>query len=679
MGLLSRRERSRHPQSVEATLLDSVLSVFDGSSFTSTLTEAINPVYFLNHTTIAPKHRHSFFPMDLMFEWSLRNDPNAFFRQLPDPKLFTSSTFLNVPYHGLHSLLLRCPPFTLDQEALRHLFSILFVELSGPDSRQEVFNILFGCFPPPLLIDTFLSSQHLVRADKQIWVSFLTLFRNMCALTAPFDACLSLATVFKMLTPLESRLDQLELNLLRRVGEIVVALQWYNIPSDFDSPLLCHLPSLAGAQRGILQTLSSYSGIPSLVATLTVDSHRRSLNSMKSDIPSLRDRVACASLIVHSLSHDALPNSLITPPLAQFLVEKKTSLFPAHTSAVFEFCSRFITVSSDAVRMDLVKHGMLDGIVLAVSNSSFLDDYEKGTAMIGILLATIWKDHQKRKMREFDFSEPAFQTPRPTLSHWGSLLLSNISSLLEVLQCDDEDVIVDTLRELLKVASDFIISTFNKIGESSPPPAVLTTLARISLFPHLEIANNSLDALCHVAQGDTTTLTHLPSPIFPSSSPHQQCSGLSFLAALSKKLRIVFSEFQANLPTDLSHLPKYIQVTKDDPFIIRHSLLFCTKSFLVPILLLRTNPPIEVDSEIIVELILFVKEALPTILTNISTIDNLMTSLPSDSSPTTPLVSGDGNQIADSLKMLREACLSFLGESWNRKGCNKQYKYKAYT
>ncbi|KAK2953881.1 hypothetical protein BLNAU_11141 [Blattamonas nauphoetae] len=44
------------------------------------------------------------------------------------------------------------------------------------------------------------------------------------------------------------------------------------IPSHFDSPLLFHLPSLAGAQRGVLQTLSSHSGIPSLSTSQNTDS-----------------------------------------------------------------------------------------------------------------------------------------------------------------------------------------------------------------------------------------------------------------------------------------------------------------------------------------------------------------------------------------------------------------------
>ncbi|KAK2953572.1 hypothetical protein BLNAU_11436 [Blattamonas nauphoetae] len=201
--------------------------------------------------------------------------------------------------------------------------------------------------------------------------------------------------------------------------------------------------------------------------------------------------------------------------------------------------------------------------------------------------------------------------------------------------------------------------------ESSPPPAVLVALARISLFPHLEIATHSLWTLYYLVERDPPALTLLPSPIFPSSSPHQQYSGLSFLAALPEKLRILFSKFQQNVPTDPSHLPKYIQLTKDDQLFVTRSLEFCFFTILLPTLLLRATPRIEVDSEIIRELILFVKEALTTILSNISSIDNLIASLHTDSSPTTPCISGVDTQMTFSLNHLRNESERFVTCGWS--------------
>ncbi|KAK2953646.1 hypothetical protein BLNAU_11367 [Blattamonas nauphoetae] len=69
------------------------------------------------------------------------------------------------------------------------------------------------------------------------------LFVDGSPFTAPLGACSSLAKVFKMLAPLEMKMDHLELDLLRGVGEIVVALRWLSVPAHFDSPLVQLRPS----------------------------------------------------------------------------------------------------------------------------------------------------------------------------------------------------------------------------------------------------------------------------------------------------------------------------------------------------------------------------------------------------------------------------------------------------
>ncbi|KAK2948491.1 hypothetical protein BLNAU_16560 [Blattamonas nauphoetae] len=181
---------------------------------------------------------------------------------------------------------------------------------------------------------------------------------------------------------------------------------------------------------------------------------------------------------------------------------------------------------------------------------------------------------------------------------------------------------------------------------------------------NFSLAFNCLYALYDIIERDPTSLALLPSPIFPSSSPYQQYSGLSFLAAVQKKHRIVFSKLQKNLPTNPSHLPKYLEFTKDDPIVVTRSLDFCCLSFFLQNLLLNATPPIEVDSEIIQELTLCVKQALTTVLANISNIDTLIASLHSDSSPTTLLVSGVETQMIDSLHQLRDDCHDFLDELW---------------
>ncbi|KAK2960017.1 hypothetical protein BLNAU_4900 [Blattamonas nauphoetae] len=386
-----RHERTAPDRRPLATSFGSLLSVFRGCDFPSALTEFItndnntippqsskqvNPVFFLNHTSIDTKHRHSFFPMDLMFERYFRSDPDAFLRAWPDLSVITSGRFLFTFPIGLHSLLLRCPKFNLDQHALHQLISLFFIKLSDQDTTRTDILDLFRAFPPPRLIDSLLSLPHLVRATSDTWGHFLNLFRSFGASTCPFGSCSSLATVFKMLTPFASNPKPDELDLLSKVGETVVSLHWLSVPAHFDSPLICHLPSLSGRQRDILRHLSS----PSVM-------------------PSFRDRVTIVSVSVRLLASHEFHHLQVGLGLVDYLFRDILSPTPALVSVLFEFFYRFVRMSSDPVRMNLVEFGLLDLIVSAVSRSSFLDDYEKGVAVIGILLDTIRRDFLKRSMR----------------------------------------------------------------------------------------------------------------------------------------------------------------------------------------------------------------------------------------------------------------------------------------
>ncbi|KAK2953576.1 hypothetical protein BLNAU_11440 [Blattamonas nauphoetae] len=372
LSRLKKQTQSKHLFTLIVTALGSFLSLFCGCDFSSVVTEltttdsdssrhkftqTVNPAYFLGNTSIAPKHRHSIVPMDLLFERCFRFDPHAFLRKWPSRDHLTPRQFLLTPYVGLHSLLLRCPRLNLDAQALGHFLSIFMATPHQDSKREDIFN-LFDHSPPPRLIDTVLSRPNLVRSSKPIWISFLTFYVDFGEFSAPFGACSSLAKVFRMLAPLESKMDQLELDLLRGVGEIVVALHWLSIPAHFDSPLLCHLPSLAGAQRGILQTLSSHSGIPSLITPLHSESFRNNIRSNQSKNLFVSNGIHIQSLSVRYLGSDEFRSTIIAPIIVELLAGSLISRFPAPASAAFEFFHRYVCVASDAVRMDLVKRGL---------------------------------------------------------------------------------------------------------------------------------------------------------------------------------------------------------------------------------------------------------------------------------------------------------------------------------
>ncbi|KAK2955905.1 hypothetical protein BLNAU_9065 [Blattamonas nauphoetae] len=369
------------------------LSVLHGFDFPSELTELItidldssphwfeeriNQMFHLCYTSIAPKHRLSFFPMDLMFERYLRDFPIDFFQNLQPPQTaFSMRRFLNTPVVGLHSLLVRCVPLHFNERTLS-VFLIVLGYLADQQVTSDEFHQLYSSFPPPRLLDLLLSSPHLVKVNKDHWTKFLFILLSLCGSVAPFEACSSLAKVFKMLAPFDSNPDDREVTLLRFVGDLVVSLHWLSIPAHFDSPLLCHLPSLAGAQRGVLQTLHSHSGIPSLVTPLTSDSFIDNSSDIALQNDSLNRTIAFLIMFVRSVQFPILYPALVELTSNGCISRFLLSHTPAHVSAALECYHRFVSVVSDAIRMELVSLSLLDHVVFAVSNSSFLDDYEKG-------------------------------------------------------------------------------------------------------------------------------------------------------------------------------------------------------------------------------------------------------------------------------------------------------------
>ncbi|KAK2955430.1 hypothetical protein BLNAU_9658 [Blattamonas nauphoetae] len=103
----------------------------------------------------------------------------------------------------------------------------------------------------------------------------------------------------------------------------------------------------------LLQTLSSHSGIPSLVTPLPAELNKATLRRMMAeDIP--HSRIHLLSLCVRSMASGDFFSSTIAPSY-KFLMKMLLSPFPAVVSASFEFFHRFVSVSSDAVRIELLK------------------------------------------------------------------------------------------------------------------------------------------------------------------------------------------------------------------------------------------------------------------------------------------------------------------------------------
>ncbi|KAK2947035.1 hypothetical protein BLNAU_18037 [Blattamonas nauphoetae] len=345
-----------------AARLGPLLSVFRGCDFPSALTDLVaiesnlripnmplrlKPAIYLNNTSIAPRCRHSFFPMDLMFERFVRDDPDALLEFWNNVHVCSSRKFLLTAYVGLHSLLLRCPPLNLDQQTVNHLLEMLDVEASGQDATHEDIFDLFGLFPPPCLLDTLLSTAHLDSAPIDTRINLFDVVTYYGDYTSPFGACSSLAKVFSMLTPLDSNPEEDELEFMTLAGESVVYLHWLSHPPHFDSPLLCHLPSLAGAQQSGVKTLSSHSGIRSLV-TPHIQSDWKTVGAMISGELTPNDDSSILSLCVRYFTSFDFLSSPTGHNILTFIFECLLSPYPALMSAAFEFFHRYVRVVSDA-------------------------------------------------------------------------------------------------------------------------------------------------------------------------------------------------------------------------------------------------------------------------------------------------------------------------------------------
>ncbi|KAK2946072.1 hypothetical protein BLNAU_18980 [Blattamonas nauphoetae] len=191
---------------------------------------------------------------------------------------------------------------------------------------------------------------------------------------------------------------------------------------------------------------------------------------------------------------------------------------------------------------------------------------------------------------------------------------SNCPALESCCSCMESLFFASEISEsLFQQLNNIIRFAFDKIIQSSPPSAIITTLARISLFPNHRCSSNVLRTLCHLTSRDSSSIKCCPSTIFSNPSPLQQYSGLSFTYALALKLRSEFTEFNASLQHYLSEVSKTITSSTEAQNISHRPLEVCSDICLLEMFIFNTTPPNEVDIELQRTLVLFAFEAIPSI------------------------------------------------------------------
>ncbi|KAK2946854.1 hypothetical protein BLNAU_18233 [Blattamonas nauphoetae] len=226
---------------------------------------------------------------------------------------------------------------------------------------------------------------------------FLTILQSLLIDTAPFGDCVSLSKILPAIVPLLP-FSEVDKNIEIRLARTVFVLTWLNLPQHFDLPLLSLNPSHS-THAEILSTFTKNSRQVIFEAVSPDNSVFDSVWDFFVIIEGIR--TPTRAFIPHS-DHTKLSTRSMYLEILPIII---TSPFPARPSILLEMLHRFVVVSPHTFRLTLISKGVIDSLLFTVSNSSNLEDYENGIAVIGILLDAIRRDHLHRSVRDFDFDE----------------------------------------------------------------------------------------------------------------------------------------------------------------------------------------------------------------------------------------------------------------------------------
>ncbi|KAK2963637.1 hypothetical protein BLNAU_1202 [Blattamonas nauphoetae] len=198
----------------------------------------------------------------------------------------------------------------------------------------------------------------------------------------------------------------------REFGDISLSLsstlrcvEWLNLPTGFGSALAfsnTHM-SFDRIEDQDTQHINSDTSLQLTHHPLTM------LDGLSTSVNNTTDRIFQLGALTRGLSRD----------------------FQAEVSAFLEFLKRVVSLGSVENVMEMVRFGMLDIVIRIASESSFLEDYENGICVIGILLRSIRDLENEEEMEDHDFSLLLSQTGLSCPQPPGSLTTpsSSISSL----------------------------------------------------------------------------------------------------------------------------------------------------------------------------------------------------------------------------------------------------------
>ncbi|KAK2944798.1 hypothetical protein BLNAU_20271 [Blattamonas nauphoetae] len=337
--------------------------------------------FILSHTSINLSfHQQQAFLVQLLFERTLRSDPSAFFVVYDSQEEDLSSEHILTPFVGLHSLFLRgfhLQPMFLDKRSI-----MISIHHFGADSGgflSDQFR-LYYLFPPPLILQFFSSlTIQLPPFDLSgmILYDILLTFIGTCA---PFGECRTFLSLVKSLLAslpnIEHKEAKDDVNMLL---DTIIRLHWFSLPLSFRSPFLL-IPHLLSHTPGIAKTIDLWSSEPDYKLSLAIFNGSVGFSHLIEGYA-----VLAASVFSRRHTMKTISSYLLSP-------------IPSVVSLVLVFLARTVHLCDEAGKMEMVQLGVIDYVIVAVSQSSFLEDFETGIALIGELLRTVRQDEQNSEI-----------------------------------------------------------------------------------------------------------------------------------------------------------------------------------------------------------------------------------------------------------------------------------------
>ncbi|KAK2945178.1 hypothetical protein BLNAU_19917 [Blattamonas nauphoetae] len=358
----------------------------------------VNQLTVLCHTSLN-RHKPHQPPLDLIFERLLRTSPVDLIvlRSVPDFDL--PPVVMNNSLCGFHALCRRGVHIDLFESAFvqsgRHLpttFLMFFTPLIS-----HTF-LLFHYYPPPLVVRfllPILSSE--LHVDLMV-DSLKELMTSLLIVTAPFGDCHSLKELFRSVRHKNNNDDHTSTDDDDPTG--FESLEWLSIPTGFGSALAHsdkHVPFDAfnnqDKQHVSTKQTPTFSHLASLIPEF-----------LSAEARNVNDGILLAASFVHMLNPIFTPWLVFENDRLVFLCTSILSPIPAEVSVMLEFVKRLVWMSSAGFRVKTVHIGLVDCVIRAVSESSFLEDYENGICVIGILLGSIRDSGNKKDVVVHDFS-----------------------------------------------------------------------------------------------------------------------------------------------------------------------------------------------------------------------------------------------------------------------------------